>query len=86
MVVEQCLQTLVRLAEVGGGDFLRRRMRLEAWPNLSALLTRGVAPPAASPGKGSNARALLGGETSQAPAVLSRARLAVLAALDRLAA
>lgn len=80
VVTEHCLQTLVRLSEVGGGDFLRRRMRLEAWPILSGLLTKGVPPAEHSRGP-SPSRALMGGEP-QAPAVLGRARLAVLTAVD----
>lgn len=77
-VVERALTSLAHLTEVGGGDFLRRRMKKEAWPLLSQLLKQGLAL-ASHHRRGAH----LAIQEAQAPAILGRVRLATVIALDR---
>lgn len=71
-VVERALTALAALAELAG-SFLARRLRAEAWPQLAQLLRTGPVL--------TRTPSMLPGEERHAPAVLQRARLAVLACL-----
>ena len=42
-VVERALDALAEVVVVGGGEFLARRWRADAWPQLSRLLREGPA-------------------------------------------
>ena len=79
-VVERTLTSLAHLTEVGGGDFLRRRMQKEAWPLLSHLLKQGLEPASR---RQQSSYPLLQSSEAQAPAILARVRLATVKALDR---
>lgn len=69
--VEHALAFLADYTDTGGGDFLARRFVQEAWPQLALLLHRGP-------------NTALGSDQSDlAPAVVQRARMAVLTALLR---
>ena len=76
-MVEHALSVLGTIAELSG-SFLARRLNTEAWPQLARLLREGptlVRTPS-----------MLPGEERLAPAVLQRARLAVLACLPHVRA
>lgn len=79
-VVERALISLAHLTEVGGGDFLRRRMQKEAWPLLSHLLKQGLSTQNHSRQAG---YLPIQSSEAQAPAISARVRLAVVTALDR---
>ena len=69
--VEHALAFLADYIDAGGGDFLARRFVQEAWPQLALLLHRGP-------------NTVLGSDRGDpAPAVVQRARIAVLTALLR---
>ncbi len=76
-VVERALPAVACVAELAGG-FLARRMSSEAWPQLARLLREGPAL--------ERTPSMLPGEERLAPAVLERARVAVLACLSTCAA
>lgn len=78
--MERALESLGHLTEVGGGDFLKRRMKKEGWPVLAQLLKRGVQR---ETGLARQSQRLIGSSEKQAPAILARARLAVVSAIDR---
>jgi len=42
-VVERALDALAEVVVVGGGEFLSRRWRVDAWPQLARLLREGPA-------------------------------------------
>ena len=71
-MVERALTALAAMAELAG-SFLARRLRAEAWPQLAQLLHAGPVL--------TRTPSMLPGEERHAPAVLQRARLAVLACL-----
>lgn len=79
-VLEKALESLGHLTEVGGGDFLRRRMRKEAWPLLAQLLKYGVMT---APQGRLSARKLMTASAAHAPAILARTRIAIVTAIDR---
>ncbi len=79
-VVERALVSLAHLTEVGGGDFLRRRMKKEAWPILSQLLELGLTRTDRHRRAG---RLPIQSSEAQAPAILARVRLATVTTLDR---
>lgn len=99
-LVEHALQALAELSEAGGGSFLARRMRLEAWPALTQLLRYGPRPRPADSATanafGSARQTLTMGDESRseaegreaqgsARAVINRARTAVARAVARYA-
>ncbi|KAK9820989.1 hypothetical protein WJX81_002818 [Elliptochloris bilobata] len=75
-VVERALAVLAAVAELSG-SFLARRLSAEAWPQMARLLREGPIL-ARTP-------SMLPGEERHAPAVLQRARVAVLACLNTMA-
>ena len=75
-VVERALTALAALAELSG-SFLARRLSAEAWPQLAQLLRKGPVL--------TRTPSMLPEEERHAPAVLQRARLAVLACLHKCA-
>ena len=80
VVVEKALDSLAHLVEVGGGDFLRRRMKKEAWPILARLIKEGL-PQGHRGAKPS--QKLLSNSERQAPAILARVQMATIATFDR---
>lgn len=67
--MEHALEFLADYAALGG-EFLSRRFGLEAWPQMEALLRRGPDQPLGTPV-----------QDAHAPAVVQRARLAVMTSL-----
>lgn len=80
MVIEKALDSLAHLTGIGGGDFLRRRMRKEAWPILARLMKEGLPGFA---GGGRQSHKLLSHSEPQAPAALARVQIAVVTTIDR---
>lgn len=70
--VEHAAAFLADYTDVGGGEFLARRFAQEAWPQLALLLHRGPDTALGSDNGG-----------GPAPAVVQRARAAVLSSLLR---
>jgi hypothetical protein len=74
-VAERALDLLAVMVEVGGGQFMSRRVSKEAWPVLARMLASG---PTHKPD-----RSAPPGDDRMSPAVLQRVRHAVLTFLKR---
>ena len=82
VVVEHALRALAELAKLSGGSFLARRVAKEAWPVLARVLREG--PTAQKQSKGGALAVMVSAEPN-APAIIHRARQAVLESLNRCA-